>query len=82
MAQPMQAVQATAAPEHWKSSLKLPPKDPRYRTEVGAPLIPWCRISLPPTASAWQNLHERTAGAGSIERRRSIGRGCMLLSRM
>ena len=45
MTQPVQAMQASAAPENWKSSLKLPPKDPRYRTEVGGPPDPFPLLS-------------------------------------
>ena len=40
MTQPVQAMQASAAPENWKSSLKLPPKDQRFRTEVCGPPDP------------------------------------------
>ncbi len=83
MAQPMQAMQATAAPEHWKSSLKLPPKDPRYRTEVGAPLIPWCLNPALPAACAGQALHGATAGqqAALVAKVGGLrGRGFLVLS--
>ncbi|BDA43369.1 DEAD-box ATP-dependent RNA helicase 8 [Coccomyxa sp. Obi] len=33
MAQPVQAMEASAAPQNWKSTLKIPPKDARIRTE-------------------------------------------------
>lgn len=33
MAQPVQAMEASAAPQNWKSTLNLPPKDSRIRTE-------------------------------------------------
>ena len=62
MAQPMQAVQATAAPENWKTNLKLPPKDPRFRTEVGAALIPWVSFYFI-CCSAWP-CRPRTACNG------------------
>ena len=34
MAQPAQAMEPSATPQNWKSTLKLPPKDARIRTEV------------------------------------------------
>lgn len=34
MAEPVQAMETPAAPQNWKATLKLPPKDARIRTEV------------------------------------------------
>ena len=36
MAQTVQAYQATPASDDWRSKLKLPPKDTRFKTEVRA----------------------------------------------
>ena len=35
MAQATQAMPNSLATQDWKNTLKLPPKDPRHRTEVG-----------------------------------------------
>ena len=40
MAQTVQAYQATPASDDWRSKLKLPPKDTRFKTEVRAPGSP------------------------------------------
>ena len=63
MAQTVQAYQAAPASDDWRSKLKLPPKDNRFRTEVRAPGRP-CHRSA-----------ERSAArAAALARRRHVGR--------